>query len=143
MLDHFRAQAAGEAVPPPVANHVGIRLVEVEPGRAVFELDVDLGKHGNPMGAVQGGILAVLTDAAMGYAYAATLEEGESFTTLELKINYLKPVRAGTLTAVGTVVKGGRTVGLTECRVTDAGGSLVAHSTSTCMTLRGDAASGR
>jgi uncharacterized protein (TIGR00369 family) len=92
---------------------------------------------------VQGGVLVAVADAAMGVAYATALEDGESFATLELKINYLKPVWSGTLTAVGTVLKSGRTIGLTECRVTDESGSLVAHATSTCMTLRGDAASGR
>lgn len=143
MLDHFRAEARGEVPPPPVATHTGMRLLEIEPGRSVIELDVDLARHANPMGGLHGGVLAVLTDAAMGYAYASTLEEGESFTTLELKINYLKPVWAGTLTAIGTLIKGGRTLGLTECRVTDEGGGLVAHSTSTCMTLRGDSASRR
>ena len=79
----------------------------------------------------------------MGCAHASLLEEGETFATIELKINFLKPVWEGSLTAVGSVVKAGRTVGLVECRVTDAGGSLVAYATSTCMTLRGEAAVGR
>jgi uncharacterized protein (TIGR00369 family) len=95
------------------------------------------------MGTLHGGILCDVADGAMGTAYASLLEEGETFTTLELKINFLKPVRAGRLTAVGTVLKSGRTVGLAECRVTDESGSLVAHATSTCMTLRGEAAEGR
>jgi uncharacterized protein (TIGR00369 family) len=95
------------------------------------------------MGTLHGGILCDLVDGAMGTAYASLLDDGESFTTLELKINFLKPVRTGRLEAVGTVVKAGRTVGLSECRVTDEGGSLVAHATSTCMTLRGEQAEGR
>ena len=72
----------------------------------------------------------------MGCANATRLEEGEAFTTVELKINFLKPVWAGRLTAVGSVVKAGRTIALTDCRVTDEAGSLVAYATSTCMTLR-------
>jgi uncharacterized protein (TIGR00369 family) len=84
-----------------------------------------------------------LADAAMGFAYASTLEQDETFTTLELKINFTKPVWEGLLTAVATVVKPGRTIGVVECRVPDTGGSLVAFATSTCMTLRGAAASGR
>jgi uncharacterized protein (TIGR00369 family) len=79
----------------------------------------------------------------MGMAYASTLDEGESFTTLELKINFLKPVRAGRLVATGRVVKGGRTVGLVECDVVDDNDRLVARVASTCMTLRGDEARGR
>jgi uncharacterized protein (TIGR00369 family) len=141
--DLLEAWRRGEDASPPIARLVGMRLVEIEPGRAVFELTADPEKHANPMGTVQGGILVALADAAMGVAYAMSLQDGESFTTLELKINYLKPVWSGTLTAVGTVVKGGRTIGLTECDVTDDSGSLVAHATSTCMTLRGDSAQGR
>jgi uncharacterized protein (TIGR00369 family) len=95
------------------------------------------------MGTVHGGILCDIADAAMGMAYAAGLDEGETFTTLELKINFLKPVRTGHLTATGRVVKSGRTVGLVECDVLDDEASLVAHATSTCMTLRGDQAAGR
>ena len=92
---------------------------------------------------MHGGVLCDIADAAMGMAYAATLDEAETFTTLELKINFLKPVRSGKLTAEGRVVKGGRTVGLVECDVRDASGSLVARATSTCMTLRGEQAAGR
>ena len=73
----------------------------------------------------------------------STLEDGETFTTLELKINFLRPVWTGTLRAEGRVVHGGRTIGMTECDVTDADGRLVARATSTCMTLRGEAAAGR
>jgi uncharacterized protein (TIGR00369 family) len=142
MLAALQAIARGEADGPPVAQLIGMRLVEAEPGRTVFELEVGP-QHANPMGTVHGGILCDLADGALGTAYASLLGDGETFTTLELKINFLKPVRNGRLTAVGRVVKAGRTIGLTECSVTDDGGSLVAHATSTCMTLRNDAAAGR
>jgi uncharacterized protein (TIGR00369 family) len=79
----------------------------------------------------------------MGVAYASTLADGESFTTLELKINFLRPFRNGLLTATARVVKGGRTVGLTECDVTDTEGRLIARAMSTCMTLRGESGEGR
>jgi uncharacterized protein (TIGR00369 family) len=79
----------------------------------------------------------------MGIAYAANLEEGESFATLELKINFLKPIWKSRLRAIGRVVKQGRTVGFIECDVTDEKGSLVARATSTCITLRGEQAQGR
>jgi uncharacterized protein (TIGR00369 family) len=79
----------------------------------------------------------------MGIAYACALGEGESFTTLEMKINFLKPVWKAHLRAVGRVVKQGRTIGLVECNITDEQQSLVARASSTCMTLRGDMARGR
>ena len=99
-------------------------------------------RHANPMGTVRRGVLCDLADAAMGMAYASSLDEGETFTTLELKISFLKPVWTGRLVATGRLVKGGRTVGLTECDVVDDKDRLVARASSTCMTLRGEAAEG-
>lgn len=90
------------------------------------------------MSTLHGGIIRDVADAAMGTAYASTLHEGESFTTLELKINFLRPFWSGNLLAAGRVVKTGRTIGLAECDVTDVEGRLVARAMSTCMTLRGD-----
>jgi len=142
MLELMRKVMRGEAPPPPIATLIGFRIASVEPGRAVLELETS-DRHTNPMGTVHGGVLCDIADAAMGIAYASTLGEGETFTTLELKINFLKPVRKARLQAEGRVVKGGRTVGLAECDVTDEGGSLVARATSTCMTLRGEEAHGR
>jgi len=141
-IDMLRKVQRGEAPPPPVAQLIGFTLAEVEPGRAVIVLDADR-RHANPMGTVHGGVLCDIADAAMGIAYAGTLDEGETFTTLELKINFLKPVRSGRLVATGRVVKGGRTVGLIECDVVDDKERLVARASSTCMTLRGAQAMGR
>ena len=95
------------------------------------------------MGTLHGGVLCDIADAAMGMAYASTLEEGETFTMLELKINFLKPVWNARLQAAAKVIKGGRTIGLVECDVTDDKLELVARATSTCMTLRGERARGR
>jgi len=114
----------------------------VESGKAVFELEAGP-QHANPMGTLHGGVLCDVADAAMGVAYASTLADAESFTTLELKINFLRPFRNGTLTATARVVKSGRTIGLAECDVTDAEGRLIARAMSTCMTLRGDSSEGR
>jgi uncharacterized protein (TIGR00369 family) len=100
-------------------------------------------RHANPMGTLHGGVLCDIADAAMGMAWASELDEGESFTTLELKINFLKPVWNGRLRAEGRVMKRGKSVGLVECDVRDAKGDLVAHATSTVMTLRGESARGR
>jgi uncharacterized protein (TIGR00369 family) len=142
MLDAMQRLKRGEAAPPAVAALIGFTLREVEPGRAVFDLEADA-RHANPMGTLHGGILGDVADAAMGTAYAATLGAGETFTTIELKINFLEPVWTGQLVATGRVVKAGRRLGLVECDIVDAADSLVAHATSTCMTLRGAAAAGR
>jgi uncharacterized protein (TIGR00369 family) len=142
MLERVQAMLSGEAPEPPVARLVGFRLAEVAPGRAVFEMEAGP-QHANPMGTLHGGILCDIADAAMGIAYASTLEEGETFTTLELKINFLKPVWKARLRAEGHVVKRGKTVGLVECDVVDETGSLVARASSTCLTLSGEKATGR
>ena len=134
---------SGEHPPPPVGQTVGFRIVEIAPDQAVFEMDAAANRHGNPMGTVHGGILCDLSDGAMGMAWASELGEGESFTTLELKINFLKPVWNSRLRAEGRVLKRGKTVGLVECNVRDEKGDLVAYATSTVMTLRGDQAKGR
>ena len=132
----------GEVPQPPIAQLLGARLTAIEPGRARIELTTD-DRHANPMGTLHGGVLCDIADAAMGMAYAATLDEDDSFTTLELKINFLRPVWRSHLTAEGVVVHRGRTVGLTECSITDEKGRLVAKATSTCLTLRGELAAGR
>src|SRR5882762_7722474 len=142
MLDHSEAIARGEAPPPPIAQLIGFDLVSVKPGEAQIEFQATEA-HANPMGTLHGGALCDIADAAMGIAYSSNLEEGESFTTLELKINFLKPIWKARLRAIGRVVKQGRTVGLVECDISDEKGSLVARATSTCMTLRGAHAEGR
>ncbi len=129
-------------IPPPVADLIGFELIRMEGGESRMELVAEE-RHANPMGTIHGGILCDLADAAMGTAYYSTLEPGESFTTLELKINFLRPFWTGRLVANGRVVERGRTVGMAECDVLDEQGRLIARATSTCMTLRGDAASGR
>ena len=142
MLDLIQKVQRGELPPPPVASLIGFELTAIEPGRAVIELVAEP-RHANPMGTLHGGVLCDIADAAMGMAYASTLDEGETFTTLELKINFLKPVWTGRLVATGRVVKGGRTIGLVECDVVDEKERLVARASSTCMTLRGEEAKGR
>jgi uncharacterized protein (TIGR00369 family) len=142
MLENARLMIAGELPPAPMASLIGLRLVAIEPGRARFELHADH-RHHNPMGTLHGGILCDIADSAMGMAYASTLGEGESFTTLELKINFLRPVRSARLVAEGTIVQRGRSAGMAECVVTDEDGRLIAKAVSTCMTLRGEQARGR
>jgi uncharacterized protein (TIGR00369 family) len=141
-LEMMRRTLAGELPPPPIASLIGFHMTAIDAGRSRFELDADA-RHHNPMGTLHGGVLCDIADIAMGSAYASTLEEGETFTTLELKINFLRPVRAARLTADAAVVQRGRTVGMAECVISDADGRLIAKATSTCLTLRGEQARGR
>jgi uncharacterized protein (TIGR00369 family) len=124
----------GLAAPPPIARLLGLVLKAIEPGRAVFQMEVDERFH-NPMGTLHGGIYCDLADAAMGYAYASTLGETETFTTVELKINFFRPVRQGKLSAEARVIKAGSTLGYVECDLKDAKDKLVARAASTCMKL--------
>jgi uncharacterized protein (TIGR00369 family) len=142
LIERFTAMVNGEGSAAPVGKLIGFRPTSIEPGKAVFQLEAGP-QHANPMGTLHGGVVCDVADAAMGTAYASTLGEGESFTTLELKINFLRPFWTGSLFATGRVVKAGRTIGLTECDVTDAQGRLVARAMSTCMTLRGEPSEGR
>ena len=142
MYENIQRVVRGELPPAPVATLIGFKFVSARPGESVVELQADQ-RHANPMGTLHGGVLCDIADAAMGIAYACALGEGESFTTLEMKINFLKPVWKADLRAVGRVVKQGRTIGLVECDITDEQQSLVARASSTCMTLRGDMARGR
>ena len=128
--------------PSPIATALGLTLVHAGDGTAVFEYVAD-GRHANPMGTLHGGILCDLADAAMGIALASTLAEGESFTTLELQINFLRPVWNAKLTAKGRVVSRGRTVAMTSCDVHDEKQRHIAALTATQMILTGEMAKGR
>ena len=120
-----------------------MKLDELSSGGAVMSMQTDLSRHANPQGSLHGGILCDLADAAMGIAYGTELSDDESFTTIELKINFLRPVWRTTLRARGKVVRRGRTIGFVECEVVDGDGKLVAKASSTLMTLRGEQAVGR
>ncbi len=132
----------GEEFPAPIGRLLGLKIDRLGSGVAEIGLEADE-RFANPMGTLHGGVLCDLADAAMGAAYRSTLAEGESFTTLELKINFLRPVWRATLRAEANVVRAGQVVGLVECNVLDERGRLIARATSTCMTLRGRAAEGR
>src|SRR5437870_12944944 len=138
----MNAMIRGEEAHPPVAELIGFHVTSIEPGKAIFELEAGP-QHANPMGTLHGGIICDVADAAMGTAYASTLGDGESFTTLELKINFLRPFWSGRLVVTAHTVRAGRTIGLVECDVTDVDGKLVARAMSTCMTLRGESSEGR
>ena len=137
----FIRQALARGWRPPIAHLVGFRLTEIKKGSAKVELQASL-VHENPMGTLHGGVICDIADAAMGMAYASLLRTDESFTTVELKVNFLRPFWRGRLVAKGKLIRKGRTMGLMECRVTDDRRRLVAYATSTCMTLSGDQARG-
>jgi uncharacterized protein (TIGR00369 family) len=140
--DKSAALDTARQVRPPVSELIGFEVSEASDGRVVVVLQTGT-QHFNPMGTIHGGILCDIADAAMGMAFAGTLAPGESFTTVELKINFLRPVRIAKLRAEGRVVQRGRTIGYVECDITDENGKLVAKSNSTCLALRGDQAIGR
>jgi uncharacterized protein (TIGR00369 family) len=140
--DDIRKMINGDIQIPPVAKLIGFTLTSMQPGQAVIELETT-DRHANPMGTCHGGILCDIADAAMGIAYASLLKEGETFATIELKINFLKPVWKSKLQAQGRVVSSGKTIGLTECDIIDDKHRLVAKASSTCMTLRDERAQGR
>lgn len=135
LLELSQKMVRGDEPPPPIGRLLGFALTAIEPGRAVCAMAVDE-RHHNPLGTLHGGVYCDLADAAMGLAYAATLKDGESFTTVELKINFLKAVRKGALTAEATVLKAGSKLGYVECEVKDQDGRLVAKAASTCMKLK-------
>jgi uncharacterized protein (TIGR00369 family) len=131
-----------EEFPAPIGKLLGLTLTSGEIGRATVEFEATA-QYGNPMGTLHGGVLCDLADAAMGAAYRCVLEDGERFTTLELKINFLRPVWKAKLRAEAKVVRSGKVVGLVECDIIDEQQRLVARASSTCMTLRGQLAEGR
>lgn len=136
----FRTRVKNDDVP--VARLIGFEAREIGEGRAIVTLAAGP-QHANPMGTLHGGILCNIADAAMGMAFASTLAPDESFTTVEMKINFLRPVWRAQLKAKGIVVQRGRTIGLVECDITDEENRLVAKAGSTCMVLRGEKAEGR
>ena len=136
----FRTRAKTNDVP--VARLIGFEAKEIADGRAVVTLAAGP-QHTNPMGTLHGGILCDIADAAMGMAFASTLAAGESFTTVELKINFFRPVWEACLKAEGKVVRRGRTLGYIECEILDERGQLIAKAASTCLVLRGEDAKRR
>jgi len=136
----FRERAKANDVA--VARLIGFEAKDVADGHATVTLSAGP-QHANPMGTLHGGILCDIADAAMGLAFASTLAPEESLTTVELKINFFRPVWQARLRAEGTVVQRGQTMGYVECTITDEENRLVAKAASTCMVLRGQKAAGR
>lgn len=129
--------------PTAISQTLGIRVVDVAYGIAALEIDADAAVHGNQQGTVHGGLISELADAAIGTAHSTTIDEGKSFTSIELKVNFFRPVWKSTLRATAKPTQHGRTISHYTCEIVRDDGKLVALATSTVMTLCGDKAAGR
>lgn len=118
----------------PYAHMLGFRVTHLESGEAVVEGEVNESHH-NPAGRLHGGYVCSIADTAMGMAHWASVRDRAGSTTVEMKINFLRPFFAGKLRAKARMVKSGRTLSLLECEVTDEEGRLVAWASSTYMAL--------
>ena len=133
-LAFLQALIAGKLPNPPISELLNFHLIEVENGRAVFEGNPEF-RHYNPIGTVHGGIAATLLDSALGCAIFSTLHKGDTWTTLELKLNFVRPMTkdTGPVRAQGRIIHRGRTVATAEGDLKDGAGRLYAHATTTCM----------
>ena len=139
-LSALRAVMTGELPPPPMAALMGMELLEVEPGRALFAATPGP-QHYNPLGTVHGGLAATLIDSATGCAVQSTLEPGLAYTTLEVKVNFARAITrdTGRVVCEGTVIHRGRRIATAEARlVAEASGRLHAHGTATCLLMAAD-----
>ena len=136
-LEFLTRVATGEFPPPPMARLMNIRLTAVEKGRVVFEGTPEE-YHYNPLGVVHGGMAATLLDSALGCCVNSHLEAGDDYTTLELKVNYLRPITldTGPVRGIAITVHIGRTTALVEGKVLDARDKIYAYASSTCLIRR-------
>jgi uncharacterized protein (TIGR00369 family) len=133
-LGFLKAIIAGTLPQAPMSEMLGFHLVEAEQGRAAFEGLPEF-RHYNPIGSVHGGFTATLLDSAMGCAVFSTLLKGDAWTTLELKLNFVRPLTkdTGLVRAEGRLLHRGRSVATAEGDLKDGAGKLHAHATTTCM----------
>jgi len=135
-IEFLRAIRDGRLPHPPICALLNYKLVEVEPGHAVFEVTPGE-QHYNPIGVVHGGLAMTLLDSAMGCAVQTQMPAGGGYTTLEAKTNLVRPITAATgkLRAIGKIVHLGKRVATAEARLEDQAGKLYAHATTTCIVL--------
>jgi uncharacterized protein (TIGR00369 family) len=135
-LDYLKAIVAGTLPAAPIARVLGFALSEIEPGRAVFEIE-PMEFHYNPIGSVHDGVACTLLDSAMGCAVHTTLPAGTGYTTAELKVNLVRAITAATglLSAEGKVIHRGNRIATAEGFFRDRHGRLYAHGTTTCLIL--------
>ena len=136
-IEYLKALQSGELPPPPISVLIGMEIAEVSEGRIVFSAEPAEYQY-NPLGTVHGGIAATLLDSAMGCAVQSVLPFGTGYTTLELKVNYLRPMTGATgiVYCEGKVIHVGGRIATAEARLTDTSGKLYAHGTTTCILLR-------
>jgi uncharacterized protein (TIGR00369 family) len=136
-IEYLRAIAEERFPAPPIARLLDFRIVELAEGRAVFEVTPSE-QHYNPIGVVHGGLAATLLDSAMGCAVHSTLDAGEGYTTLEFKVNLVRPITAqtGPVRATSELVHAGRRTATAHARLEDAAGNLLAHASATCLIQR-------
>ncbi|HZA55136.1 MAG TPA: PaaI family thioesterase [Candidatus Udaeobacter sp.] len=150
-LDYLRKALRGTLAPTdespfnfpfPIMQTLGFRLVEVSEASACVEMEAKTELHANPMGTLHGGVLCDIADAAIGTAHLTTIAEGESFTSIDLQINFFRPVWNERLTAVARAVHRARTVSRYVCDITRPDDKLIPQVMTTVMTLRGESAQG-
>lgn len=136
-LEHLRAMADGRLPLPPIMKLMGFWLAEAEEGRVVFAAR-PAEYHYNPIGVVHGGFAATLLDSAMGCAVHSTLPAGTGYTTLEVKVNYVRPLtrETGEVHCLGDVIHVGGRTATAQARLVDTTGQLYAHATTTCLLFR-------
>ncbi len=118
----------------PISRLVGFHVEPGRAGEAVVWIECGTPHH-NPMGRVHGGLIAALADSAMGIAFGRTLTDSEDFATIEVKVNFIRPVRAGRVTASARVIERGLRIGFVECELTDNRDKRIATATSTCTVV--------
>lgn len=140
-IDYLRAMQRGEIPMPPIMAALGIGGAEFEEGRAAFWTEPQE-FHYNPIGVVHGGLASTLCDSAMGCAIHSLLPAGAGYTTLEFKVNFVRPLTrdTGRVVCEGRTIHVGGRVATAEARVVDAAGTLYAHATTTCMVFRPEGA---
>jgi uncharacterized protein (TIGR00369 family) len=133
-LDLLQGMIDGRLPRAPICDVLNFQLIEVGPGRALFQ-GTPKAEYYNPLGSVHGGWSATLLDSCMGCAVHSTLAAGQGYTTVEFKLNLVRPIMpdTGPLRAEGKVINGGRTIATSEGRLVDASGKLYAHGTETCL----------
>jgi uncharacterized protein (TIGR00369 family) len=136
-LDYLRAIKDGKVKPPPVAALIGYQLLEIDVGRVVFELE-PAEYHYNPFATMHGGIMSTVLDSAMTSAILTTLPAGVGCSTLEIKVNFVRPItdRTGLVRCEGKIIHGGNRIAIAEGRITDSRDKLCAFAVSTCMVFR-------
>jgi uncharacterized protein (TIGR00369 family) len=136
-FDYLCAIRDGQIAPPPAASLVGYRIIEIEEGLAVFELE-PAEYHYNPFSSVHGGMITTLLDTAMTAAVISTLSRGRTCSTLELKVHFIRPVfdATGVIQAHGKLIHLGRHIAITEGTVRDSQGKKYAHATGTCIIIK-------